>query len=256
MKRTKFIFLILAVLLLSSFRLYQELGVIDFTDKIKSHDLSLLFTTDSIHVSDERIKVDKQEPLGFIGDNYQRFYIHFTSVKKKPENPMQYFVSGKTRVKNNICDFKGTITILSAKLRKGNSQLPTRQGFAIGKYKFYENSTLPATGFMEGKVTTNFYLDKRQRMVYDDLESFSDNFANNQFQGTWTSYKTGAIKKCNWGDYRIPASNGLDIGVAEFMVHQKYAKNGWENYLKAWNGDADLPATKIARREENAKWWK
>ncbi|WP_199200195.1 hypothetical protein [Adhaeribacter arboris] len=200
--------------------------------------------------------MNKQEPLGYIGDNYQRFYIHFTSVKKNPENPLQYFLSGKTRVKNNICDFKGTITIVSAKLRKGNSQLANRQGFAIGKYKFYENSQLPATGFLEGKVTTNFYLDKRQKMVYDDLESFSDNFANNQFQGTWTSYKTRVTKKCNWGDYRIPASNDLDMGVAEFMVHQKYRKNGWENYLNAWNGEANLPATKIARQEENAKWWK
>lgn len=32
------------------------------------------------------------EPLGFIGSNYQRFYLHYTSVVKDAKNPYQYNV--------------------------------------------------------------------------------------------------------------------------------------------------------------------
>ena len=53
------------------------------------------------------------EPIGFIGNDYQRFYIHFSSVIKNKKNPYQYDVRGKTKVKNTRHAFKGTITIYS-----------------------------------------------------------------------------------------------------------------------------------------------
>jgi hypothetical protein len=61
----------------------------------------------------------------------------------------------------------------------------------------------------------------------------ADGFSNNTFVGTWTSYKTGKSKKCNFGDYRIPeceGSNGCDIGAGEFSINPKYRENGWQSY--------------------------
>jgi hypothetical protein len=36
--------------------------------------------------------------LGFIGENYQRFHIHFISIIQNPLNPYEYFAYGKTKV--------------------------------------------------------------------------------------------------------------------------------------------------------------
>nr|MBP6410083.1 hypothetical protein [Pseudarcicella sp.] len=68
----------------------------------------------------------------------------------------------------------------------------------------------------------------------DAISFNSDGFFNNQFIGSWTSYKTNTSKKCNWGDYRIPESGNLDVGAGEFSVDEKYLKNGWKNYSQAF----------------------
>ena len=65
------------------------------------------------------------------------------------------------------------------------------------------------------------------RLLYDDIGRDSDDYSNNQFLGTWTSFRTNANKRCAWGQYRIPHSGDLDIGAAEFSVNPKYINNGW-----------------------------
>ena len=90
-------------------------------------------------------------------------------------------------------------------------------------------------------------------MLYDALDSNADGYFNNQFDGTWTSYKTGVSKMCNWGDYRIPDSKGLDGGAGEFIVNEKYKNNGWQNYVNM--NSQDKAVAKKAVDEENRKWW-
>lgn len=84
----------------------------------------------------------------------------------------------------------------------------------------------------------------------------ADGFTNNNFTGTWTSYKSNLSRKCNWGDYRIPESRLLDIGAGQFSVDQKYRKNGWENFSVAWNSNSETPDVKKARDKELLAWWK
>lgn len=86
----------------------------------------------------------------------------------------------------------------------------------------------------------------------------ADGFQNNQFEGTWTSYKSGETKKCNWGDYRIPDCtwlNGCDTGAGEFGINEKYLKNGWENYKLVLNTFPETTEAKLAHEKENEKWW-
>lgn len=196
------------------------------------------------------------EPLGFIGDNYQRFYIHYTSVTKSKTNPYEYMVSGKTKVKENICTFKGTILIKEAELYKESDDPRYKQGNVVCQVKFYEDSSQPSSGFMQGTLTTYWYLDNKRNIHYDALMAFADSFSNNECTGTWTSYKTKKNKKCNWGDYRIPDCGDLDIGAGEFSVNDKYVSSGWQTYRKAWIGDPNLAETKKARAEELQQWWK
>ncbi len=51
----------------------------------------------------------RNDQVGFIGLDYQRFYIAFFSSVKK--TPLIYTLKGKTMVKGNICDFQGDIKI-------------------------------------------------------------------------------------------------------------------------------------------------
>ncbi|AWH83604.1 hypothetical protein HYN59_00060 [Flavobacterium album] len=228
-----------------------------FLEKLKGYDLAQVIDPDSIG-DDSLEKVEAPESLGYIGNDYERFRIHFTSFKKDPKNPLLYNVKGKTRVKDNICTFAGTFTVVSAEFDN------TLEDFMDTDYKglgivcdvvIYEDKLQKGSGIIRGTLITDAFFDNKNKLIYNALMLMSDGFRNNQFTGTWTSYKNGISKKCNWGDFRIPESNDLDIGAGEFSVLEKYKNKGWESYYDAYCCDPDLPKTKAARKKEEEKWW-
>lgn len=225
---------------------------------LNRYNLSLLWSAGTaIGVDDPEPEFDytRPEPIGYIGNDFQRFYIHFTSIKKG-ENPDTYNIKGKTKVKNNICDFQGTLTITSIEWLKPDENIDpamkVRQGIIAGKYLFYENKQQSGTGIFSGSFETEFYIDEQQHLQYDALYLISDGYCNNMFSGTWQSYKTGTKKACNWGDFRIPNSNDLDIGAGEFSPDEKYYPFGWQNYKHLYD---DSPIGETARQKETYKWW-
>ena len=224
----------------------QVNDTIDYTKEIISHDISNLLTLTEFNYSISNELVKRTEPLGYIGENYQRFYIHFISVIKNINTSTKYYVYGKSKVKNNTCEFQGVLTVDNAILFP-DFEFPTiEQGVVNGKYKFYENSNQNGSGIFEGMFQTDFYIDKQGEIKYDALMFSADIFYNNMFKGTWTSYKTGKSKKCNWGDYRIPESGDLDIGAGEFGPNSEYSKFGWENYINAYYYGSNKPKAKKA----------
>jgi hypothetical protein len=212
----------------------------NFYDSIKYYDLSKLWRTDSVlnlELIDDTISSDPRkfafpEPIGFIGSNYQRFYVHFLSVRKDKKNPYIYDVTGKTRVKNNICRFAGTMTIDTARYYIDTLVPQFQSGYVICKCIFYEDSTKSMSGCITGTIGTDWCI-YHQQIYYDNVYGIADGYSNNQFTGVWQSYHSGFVKKCNWGDWRIPESKGLDIGAGEFSVIDEYVKNGWQSYHDA-----------------------
>ncbi|MEE1945312.1 hypothetical protein VRU48_09345 [Pedobacter sp. KR3-3] len=236
----------------------QKSKSIDFMSQIGKYDLSAIVTADSIideDREDNKEKIKRRDPLGFIGDNYQRFYIHITAMVKSQDKPAEYYVYGKTRVKNNICDFIGTMIVTSCTLNPEVEIPGYKQGIATFEVKLYEDAKNSGAGLITGKLETHFLIDKQGKFRYDAIMLVADGFSNNQFAGIWTSYQTKTVKKCNWGDYRIPNSKELDSGAGEFMVNEKYVKNGWENYREMMSS-VDTQGVKKARTEEERKWWK
>jgi len=224
---------------------------------IKNYDLTSLWKADSIIIEIGPEKAAFPEPLGFIGENYQRFYIHYVSVTKVKDSPYLYMVTGKTRVKNNICHFKGQIRVVKAVLYKEPIESEFAQfknGTVTCEVTFYEDSTQEGSGVIKGTLVSNFYLNKKGKLYYDALMAIADGFSNNECTGTWTSYKTGKSKKCNWGDLRIPESGPLDTGVGEFTVTEEYRKYGWENYYNSYSAEGAVQAKALA--EEKREWWK
>lgn len=244
-------FLLIFSLLISVSTFGQEGKTKDFLSEIKNYDISSLLTLKKIQTEDDTIYVERLEPLGYIGDNYQRFYIHFISVIQNPNNKLEYFVYGKTSVKNNICSFQGRMIIKESNTYVESDMPPLKEGFVKGEYEFFEDSKQKETGFLKGTFRTDFYIDKKGIIKYNALIFVADGFDNNQFEGTWTSYKTGKSKKCNWGDYRIPDSKELDCGTAEFMPLEKYYTSDWLGYM------IEKKATKnIINNSEKNIWWK
>ena len=201
---------------------------------------------------------DNGHVYGFIGDNYERLRIKIISAAKDKHRPDTYFVSGRSKVKGIIRSFSGTIKITETRIYKKmrwglddeykNKGLKN-QGVIVGEYLFAEDRTKEHTGMFKGVMYTSWYIDRNNRLKYDDIEIYSDSYHNNQFVGSWTSYNSKAVKTCNWGDYRIPNSGDLDGGAGEFSPIDKYLNYGWQSYQ-----DAFIQNSEPARREEDKRW--
>jgi hypothetical protein len=176
-------------------------------------------------------------------------------------NPYEYFVYGKTKVKNVICSFQGVLTIKEAKLYVETDWIDNtiKQGCVVCDVQFFEDKKQNSTGFIKGTLTSSFIIDKNNKMEYDAIMLVADGYSNNEFVGNWTSYKTGKSKKCNWGDYRIPESHELDVGTGEFMIDEKYKNNGWEDYYfiqkNSYYPNCESEEYKVVMARENKKWW-
>ena len=233
----------------------QKTGTVSFFNKFKNYNLSLVLNADSIQTEGEEgglRKVKRAEILGFIGNDFQRFQIHFASIIKNPKNPYQYFASGKTKVHDVIFPFNGTVNIKQAYLNTKSDIQGYKQGFADCEVTLNENRRQVGAGFIKGNLESKFEINAKGQFNYDALLLVSDSFSNNDFVGSWTSYKTNISKKCNWGDYRIPDSGDLDNGAGEFYVSEKYVKNGWESYMRERKMfDQGKP-----ERRQVKNWWK
>lgn len=104
------------------------------------------------------------------------------------------------------------------------------------------------SGTFSGYLLFFWYESNNNRIIYDDIDDYSDSYCNNLYAGIWKSYTTKKSKPCAWGQYRIPTSGDLDIGASEFSVNPKYSHNGWENdeilgQLYFWIGSYEATIT-------------
>lgn len=227
----------------------------DYLSEIKKHDMNDLWASEKSYIEAGKTISYTTNILGFIGDDYQRFYIHFISIIQNPTNHLEYFVYGKTKVKENICQFQGIITITKAKTFLLDGSPEQKQGLVDAKYEFYEDPNQKSSGILIGNLQTDFIFDSIGGLEYGDI-AFGDGYFNNRFVGTWKDYKTGETKKCNWGYEGIPESGELlSTAATWFLPDNKFAKVGWDNYIKAYSIEAETSVNIEFRKKENEKWW-
>lgn len=178
----------------------------------------------------------KSEFLGYIGEEYQRIYMTFTSIKKNEIYTRKYNITGYSLVHNNKCDFTGSIVITQIRefeqMHYGVDNIYENagiksQGMAFGRYSFEENPDQNHVGVFEGNMALWWYVDKDGEIQIDNIRKHSISYRNNQYCGIWTEYGKSKNKPCNWGEYRIPISRDLDIGVEKFSANPKYKDQGW-----------------------------
>lgn len=181
-------------------------------------------------------------PLGFRGSDYQRFEIFFNNVHK--ESTTKYMAEGTTRCQGVTLPFRGWIEMDSFAIDTAGYRAldieeenflkePALEGTIYGHYSFdvYDGETKVAR--MEGRVTYDI-LEYGGQIYYNALMIIADGYCNNQYEGKWTDLKTGENQTCNWGDYRIPGSQDLDIGAGEFFPAEQYRHNGWNDFFKQY----------------------
>lgn len=199
--------------------------------------------------------LEDHKVYGFIGANYQRFDIKFISIIKVPSENKTYKVFGKSKVKENICDFQGEIKIEAIHNIKNSESLEEKCALLIFNYRFYEDPKQKHTGIFKGKGMTSLCQSADGKIYYNEEMITAEGFRNNQFVGIWRNYNSSDFKTCNWGDYRIPMAGDLDFGGGEFKPNDKYADFGWKNLLKTFNTD-NVDENNNAQRKENIQWWK
>lgn len=238
---------------LNQFQLGDSLKDKNLIDQYHDYDFSSLWT-----------KTENRFIYGIIGKDHQRLYIKLLTVQQNPSNPLEYIVQGKSMVKGNICDFSGFIRIKTVKEitelhfgvdDKHKNKKIKAQGITVAEYEFRENEEQHHSGLFKGQVYSRWYLNKKNRIRYDNINFMSDSYSNNAFIGVWQSYNTKKEKICNWGNYRVPQANeDFDIGTAEFMVSQKYVSKGWLSIIL----ERQMPNNAIIREKPIKKpkaWW-
>ena len=230
---------VIIILIFSSYNLFsQSLCRTDIMNGDKIIQANKLEEFINYDFSKLWLKTENSFVYGVIGEDNQRILIKILSVEKESKNPSQYLVRGKSSVKKNICDFHGKIKIQqiheSTRSSFGvDNEFKDRcktQGLLIAVYEFFEDKKQKHSGVFQGELKTKWYLDKRNQIQYDDINAHSDGFFNNAFVGSWKMYNSNLVKKCNWGDYRVPNIDcDFDIGVGEFNVSKKYLSKGWLN---------------------------
>lgn len=191
---------------------------------------------------------------GYIGDNYQRLYVYFTDIRK--ETADRYNVYGKSKVCKNICSFDGDIKIVSvdsAKVLQSCADGNTPQYYTCytvkAEYTLTEHGER-GTGVFKGIMTSKITIVNGMAYYDENGLECCDSYCNNQFTGVWQSASKHLIKKCCWGDYRIPDCGDLDTGAAEFIPNTKYLKYGWQSFM-----DAYMSGTAESWKKENCQWW-
>ena len=206
-----------------------------FEDVVKETTYNVPYKKYTAPLDMEKVlNAEKSNFLGFIGTNYKRLRITFTSIKKSEENKDVYEVEGFSTVMNKN---KRTFTLLShyrltepafdedEPLKKGEAE-----GFSTFSYTLKEDENLTATGIFEGEMLVLWYKGINKKPAYTELFIQSDGSRNYQFFGTWTSYKTKKTSVASWGEYRIPCSGDFDGGVGDFIPKPQYWQYGWEEF--------------------------
>ncbi|AMR34003.1 hypothetical protein A0256_22410 [Mucilaginibacter sp. PAMC 26640] len=238
----------------------QPAGTVNFYGSIKSYNLAPLWRAERLKLISLKQSELFPEPYGTLGKNNQRFYIHYTSVVKDPENPYRYQVQGKTRIGNQIRPFTGSIMVSQAGIFKAGENNP----HAPDSYKGYKRGKLvcrvvlteapaPGSGTINGELTTDFCINTQNQLLYDTLDFGIDGYSNNYFTGNIVNHTTKAAQKLQYGDYNIPGSDLSDVdGIT---VPPEYEKYGWKSFVDAIPNGL-RPANKAAIAEEKRQWWK
>ena len=233
-------------------KLTTEATEIKYSSDYEGDDSSL----EEWQVYFSEIFVSERDFLGCIGDEKQKMGIVFLSTIKIGET--EYEVTGKSKVKNNICDFTGTMEVLDLVFEDGN---PSQIASIYGKYHFKEDENQPHSGEFEGEFSI-FWSDN-DRTIFSVGNRYGEEI-HVDFNGTWTNYQTSASKFALWGNVENLLPGTINEGQ-EYFRDENYSSLGWGPFFdRKPNGyfyikPCDKETIEKAEKEYQKQWvnwWK
>lgn len=196
---------------------------------------------------------------GILGDDFKRIEVYFYPGATKI-SPLTYAVRGRTKVKDNVCDFTGRINI--RKVFRYDTDLPDivkDEYVIVADYILEEDSTQNGSGVFKGVVGAYGYIPvdgDPNVIIVNDLNDVADGYENRTYVGQWSSYRTpSVVKRCVWGDYRLPYSFDFDCGDGELVPNPKYASPEWERYIYGEDVIYTEPVNHEYKRIYKSPWW-
>ena len=182
---------------------------------------------------------------GILGDKYTLIEL-FIHPEVERIDSLTFKVKGKSKVGKNICDFTGEIQIehIYNIWERANDPDSPNYYVMVCNYLFTEDKAQYGTGFFKGTYGAYCYIDKANKKICLDIDAGGGELKNRNYVGIWQSYKTKAVKRCIWGDYRLPYTFDFDIGDEDMRVNPKYNSPEWEE----WQSE-------IVNPEEKKHWW-
>jgi hypothetical protein len=206
----------------------------------------------------------KQEAifLGMIGDENRKMGIALLSLVRTDDK--LYEVTGKSKVRDNICDFRGVMEVQSAEV--GITTYDSTEYFAgriAGKYLFEEDRNQASTGVFEGTFEILWNNENLPTYFTSIAHGEVEFNVGATFTGTWKSYRTGASRKACWSNLWVCKPCCINDGQ-ELWVDESNRSSGWaleidrDKYLRE-NWDWKYATEKIKEHPEYLgwhEWWK
>ena len=194
---------------------------------------------------------------GVLGNDFKRIEVYFYTDALKTDS-VTYSVRGRTKVKKNICDFSGEVKIKKIyHVFERDTDSPDYYKI-IADYSLREDSVQKGSGVFRGILGAYGYVtdDAPEVIKVDNTDQDGDGYMNRSYVGTWQSYKTPAIvKRCMWGDNRLPFRFDFDIGAGEIRVNSKYASPEWDRFMEGKDLDVVEPESGDSRATYKDPWW-
>lgn len=184
---------------------------------------------------------------GIIGLDNKRIKIHIHRTERAEKEKGVFTIYGKSNVNGNICDFQGTVKVL--RIYEISDILPGL-GQLFAEYEFFEDINQKHVGAFKGVFESSIMVDHQHQTLNLNDDFLYDADQNRTYVGVWESYKGGILKKCIWGNNRLPFTFDFDCGDGEMRVCEKYEKNGWELF----NRDKEYEVID-GQTSLKDKWW-
>ncbi len=233
---------------------------------LRAHDMANLLQGCGYSESGEEL--ENPEVLnGFFGPTHYRLALMLLAVRQDDTLPLVYHVRGKSRFKNVVLPFAGTITLTQlleqphystqevAIAQREKWVLPdvNRELYtAVGRFELREQAGQRGAGVYRGTVAFNFGIAENGKPDYAwRTDRTAAHNTQLEYAGTWTSNATKRQIKVLWAKdlFNNPDVEALDIftlGDRERTINPKYAKLGWSDY---WQNDewwANSPRPRLA----------
>ncbi len=194
---------------------------------------------------------------GVLGNDFRRIEVYFYPDVTKTDS-VTYSVRGRTKVKKNVCDFVGNVRIKKIyHIWERDVDSPDYY-VIIADYLLKEDARQKGSGEFSGIFGAYGYVtkDAPTHIKVDNIDQDGDGYMNRSFVGTWQSYNNPKlIKRCMWGDNRLPFRFDFDIGAGELVVNPKYASPEWDDYFQWDELDIVYPESGDSRATYKNPWW-